>query len=110
MLPRLIKAAPPRGAAGPATAPGSALRTPARRTPGHPMRDTQIKRLTQHAATGCSAAVYLGFPLVQLAGCRIHGASGRYQAIGYASHGTGGPLPGILAPASREAYQAPRAG
>ena len=42
-----VKAAPPRGAAGPASAPGSAVERPAWRTPGHTAWRTDQRWLVQ---------------------------------------------------------------
>src|SRR5262249_17251879 len=55
------------GAAGPASAPGSALGRPARRTPGHSSQGTQIRPAYSARRPGVRGAAVLGFD------CPAHG-------------------------------------
>ena len=69
------------GAAGPASAPGSALGRPARRTPGHTRRTRRSKRLANTQAGGRRAV--LSAPDCPARGHRVKGAYGVAGAIGY---------------------------
>jgi hypothetical protein len=56
------------GAAGPASAPGSALARPARHTPGHATQDTQIEATHTGTQAGAAHSCLPHRPIVQLAG------------------------------------------
>jgi hypothetical protein len=65
------------GAAGPASAPGSALARPARRTPGHTRAAPRSRPLARRARRVQRAAAYLA-PDCPARGCRVNGGpSGR---------------------------------